>query len=214
MLSESAISALNQTLSTDIPLDAIPGVHPELIERFNVCMKVFDLMSQDPTLDIRATLKYSFHRSDRQIPADKEALDIIIGHLDKASRARSEFIVRRTAERMIRIGEQSGDWKPMEAGTKRLVELDRLNQPEDHSMDVQKTALMPVVLVPIEKKNSNSKSLSEETIRAIMKEYDTEEDELQKIIKKRAREMAMGIMTSDEAEAEVFHEELPLPPNH
>ena len=212
MLSESAISALNQTLSTGIPLDAIPGVYPELIERFKVCMKVTELMEQDPTLDIRATLKYSFHRSPQQIVADREAIDIIIGHLHKSSRARAEFIVRKTAERMIRIGEQSGDWKPMEAGAKRLTELEHLNQPEDHSMDVQKTAMLPVVLVPIEKKNKNSHSLSEEAIRKIMGEYETDEDELQKIIRKRAREMAMGVMTADESEAHELQE--PFPYDH
>lgn len=184
-LGETVESAIRQYFEEGTDLADIKGVSSITLERMRICLDVYEHMEQDPTLDVRAYLRHIYHRSISQIHRDEQVLDIVLSYLSTNQRKRSQFIVQKTAEKLIRAGDQSGDLRYSKDGAKMLMDMHQLDKPEQEKEDIQQTAKLPYLLVPIEMLNPNAQTSTEEQTVALFDKYDATHDEMELLVRKK-----------------------------
>ena len=200
-LSEDVVRVLKQHLETGVPIEDIGGVRRETISNFHVAEQVWELMQQDPTLDERATLRamgYSRH----QYYNIHQMIELIIDNTETMSRKRAMFIVEREATRMIKMGEQQGDWHAIDAGVRKIIDTHQLDQPEKEVDNVRNTYLFPLVLAPVESTGEGRHSLSVDEKKALFKKYNASEDEFQMLVEQKVALRRQQRASQDIAEAE------------
>ena len=79
---------------------------------------------------------------------------------------------------MLRIGMETDDIMALDKGSKRLMEIDRLNQPESEQADMNKIAFMPTVVVTdIREVDDTKENIDDEETKRIIAKYGAFVDE-------------------------------------
>lgn len=132
---------------------------------------------------------------------DKMLLDFVINHVAPPSRKESEAKVRAAADKMMRIGMETDNVMALDKGSKRLMELDRLDQPESEQADMTKVMFLPpVVTTVVSDVDDTKEDVSDEQARAIINKYNAFVDPKRTMIEKRVAAMEAAAGSAEETE--------------
>lgn len=134
---------------------------------------------------------------------DKMLFDFVVEHVSPPSRKVSEWKVRAAADKMLRIGMETDDVMALDKGSKRLIELDRLNQPESEQADVTKVMFLPpVVTTNVTDVDDTKEDVSDEQALAIINKYGAFVDPKRQMIDERVETMMARRDSANTEEAE------------
>lgn len=161
------------------------GIVPSTIRDVGIAQHVFELLNQDPTLDIRRTIRSMVTIGDSAVRRIEEIVDLFIEHTSTMTRQRAQFIVEKSALNMIKMGESIGDWHSQQAGIKDLIAIHHLDQQEQEQDRVKETWLFPMVLAPVESVGPDKHSLTDEQKQALFKKYGAQQDETEALLREK-----------------------------
>lgn len=165
------------------------GLTKAQIERIRVAEAVYERLQQDPMLDINRCLTRTYGRTRQEAKLDKQVIEMFLEATDEPSRKLLMYRARKVAERLVRIGEQTGDAKWVDKGLSQLIRIDRLDEEDVPQEDVRNTATLPPILVPIEVVDPNRRTIDDQEFRAIVAKYGGSEDEFDRLVEMHRRRM-------------------------
>lgn len=151
----------------------------------NPFLDVFHLFRQlvkghfaDPAAETRAAQK------------DKQLFDFIVDRLAPPSRRQDEQKVRAAADQMMRIGRETDNVMALDKGSKRLIEVAHLNEPESQQADMSKVMFIPAVVTTSAKEIDPTKEdQTDEQAKAIIDKYNAYVDDKRKAVDERVDAM-------------------------
>lgn len=190
MLSAKTLACVRSHIEDGVPLEDMKMTQDQR-ERVLVAKQVYERLRQDPMLDVMRCLRRTFGRSLKQARGDMEVVSMLVDTLDGVDRTIAEFRARKVAEGIVRIGQQTGDWKPMKAGLDKLIQIDRLDKPEESAENIgERTFSLPPVFVRVEAVDAKYQTVTEEQRAAIIRKYGGVEDENMALVKRKAVSIA------------------------
>lgn len=194
-------------LTEGVVLEDQKGVLPTTVRDVGIAQHVFELLNQDPTLDVRRTIRSMINISEVSVRRIQEIVDLFIDHTSTMTRQRAQFIVEKKSIDLIRTGEITGDWHSQQAGLKNLIATHHLDQQEEEKDHVKETWLFPMVLAPVESVGPDKHSLTEEQKMALFAKYGAQQDETEALLREKvALKRAQYSMEEQEKEMTIDNE--------
>lgn len=138
--------------------------------------------------------------------ADEKVLDFVINNV-RPNRKESEMKVRAAADRMIKIGMDTDNVAALDKGSKRLMEIDRLDQPESEQADMSKLMFLPpVVTTNVTEVDPSRENVTDEQAMAIIKKYNAYIDPKRQAVDERVAQMMARREAPYEQETEAEYE--------
>ena len=158
---------------------------PQQKERLARVSHVYWQWVKNPYISYKDLLRQLVKGKFADAPAETHAaqkdvalFNFIIEHVSPPSRAVQTAKVRAAADKMLRIGMETDDIMALDKGSKRLMEIDRLNQPESEQADMNKIAFMPTVVVTdIREVDDTKENIDDEETKRIIAKYGAFVDE-------------------------------------
>lgn len=206
-LSPKFYDLLQKHLDTGVPV-ADMAFSEEQKERALICLDVHRRLEENDMMDVDKYLRNKYHRTTTQIRQDKNVINYLLAELNGESKELSRYRIRRVAEKTIRMGEASGDWKPMIEGAKMLHKIEGLDKPETAEDIEQNTYnLPPVFTTDFTKVDPDAQHYSETDIERLRKKYHVQKDKTQEMV-----EAKLGLFIPAGSTLEEEEEEIPIPP--
>lgn len=206
-LSPKFYDLLQKHLDTGVPV-ADMAFSEEQKERALICLDVHRRLEENDMMDVDKYLRNKYHRTTTQIRQDKNVINYLLAELNSESKELSRYRIRRVAEKTIRMGEASGDWKPMIEGAKMLHKIEGLDKPETAEDIEQNTyTLPPVFTTDFTKVDPDAQRYSEADIERLRKKYHVQKDKTQEMV-----EAKLGLFIPAGSTLEEEEEEIPIPP--
>lgn len=138
---------------------------------------------------------------------DHELFKFVRDNVAPPSRREDEMKVRFAAEQAIRIGAETDNAQALVKGGKLLYEAAHLNQPESESVDMNKVAFLPsVVVTDIREVDDTKENYDDEETKRIIAKYGAFVDQKHKAIDEKVAIMEAR-RQADSMEAEVVSKE-------
>ena len=190
---------LAKHLENGIPLKHC-SFSPSQRQRAAVCLDVVHKLEDNDMMDVKAYLRRRWGRTDTEIRQDAKVVNWLIAELHSDTKELSRYRIIRNSEKIIRMGQSTGDWKAIEAGTKMLYKAEGLDKPES-AVDVEaNTHMLPPVIVETA---PNGVRYSEEQLDKLRKKYHVEKDHTQEMVEaKMGLFIPSGSILSDTEELE------------
>lgn len=189
---------------------------PQQKERLARVSHVYWQWVKNPYISYKDLLRQLVKGKFADAPAETHAaqkdvalFNFIIEHVSPPSRAVQTAKVRAAADKMLRIGMETDDIMALDKGSKRLMEIDRLNQPESQQAELSKVAFLPpVVTTSAHEVDETKEDLNDRQTLAIMNKYNAHIDEKRKSVEDKVELMLAARGTEVEADmAEEIKEE-------
>lgn len=202
LLPAKFVTAVRSYIEDGVPLEDMK-LDVRQIERVRVAEKVYDRLRQDPMMDVQRCLRRTFGRKISQVSRDMEVIGLFMSTLEGVDRDLAVFRARKVAENIVRIGQQTGDWKPMRAGLDKLIQIDSLDKPAESAENIgDRTYNLPPVFVRVETVDSKYQTVTEEQRLAIIRKYGGVEDLNMAMVKQKALTLAEAVPAEEVTEAE------------
>lgn len=197
MALKGAVEQARMYFCEGIPLEDMRMTEAQR-KRIRVAEAVFRHFEQDNFLDIMRCLMRVYKRTRAEALRDKEVVDAFIEWSSQIPRARLERQLYGIAENFVRIGEQTGDWKPTKQGADLLKYLIS-ERPDEENSVVRNTAELPAVLVDVSYIDPTKRALTDDTLRAILKKYGGKPDQIDEMIHQREEQLLLADCRAEEA---------------
>lgn len=179
-----------------VPIDDL-DIRKEHKRRLARVSHVYWVWMKNPFLDAFPMFKqlvkgkYADVQSEwRAAQKDKQLFDFIIEHIAPPSRRVSEARVRAAGNHLMEMGMQTDNGRDIKEGARIIMDLDRLNQPEDQRADISKVAFLPsVVVTDIKQVDDTKENVDDEETKRIMSKYNAYVDEKRKMIEEKVAVM-------------------------
>lgn len=169
---------LQKYLETGQPLKHM-AMNPVQKRRAEVCIDAYRALQEDPFIDPVKYLKRKYGRTETELRQDKKVIAYLMGELNQDTKELSQYRIRRAAEKVLSIGNTTGDWKALEAGAKLLHKAEGLDKPES-TIDIEQTINpLPYVLVHAPK---GKQEYDERMLDKLRKKYHAEKDKTQEMV--------------------------------
>lgn len=191
-LSTKFYDLLQKHLETGVPVVDM-AFSEDQKKRALICLDVHRRLEENDMMDVDKYLRNKYHRTTTQIRQDKKVINYLLAELNGESKELSRYRIRRVAEKTIRMGEASGDWKPMIEGAKMLHRIEGLDKPET-AEDIERSTLkLPDVIFTgdFTKINPDAQHYSEADIERLRKKYHVQKDKTQEMV-----EAKLGLFVS------------------
>lgn len=190
---------LQKHIENGIPLDHM-SFSPVQKRRARVCLDVIKQLEENDMMDTKKYLRRRWNRTETEIVQDLKVINWLVAEINGETKELSRYRVKKQAERVIRIGQSTGDWKAIEAGAKLLHKVEGLDKPET-AIDVEaNTHMLPPVFVDTA---PNGVTYDEDQLEKLRKKYHVEKDKTQEMV-----EAKLGIFV--ESGSVVGNEEEPM----
>lgn len=164
----------------------IPAERLNLSEEHKRCVGIVDDLYEhyrhNPAMNVLDFLRNKYNITDySRLYKLNKALNYVVGMMSAGLRDMQRFKANYYAERMARIGDQTGDWKPMDKAVAHMTKINALDQPdppEDVESQLPKMAYM-LTTDPGQVKKGSVRHTPEQ-IAAFFKHYGVEPDVWQK----------------------------------
>lgn len=155
------------------------AMSPVQKRRAEVCLDAYRALQEDPFMDPVKYLRRKYGRTDTELRQDKKVIAYLMGELNQETKELSQYRIRRAAEKVLSIGNTTGDWKALEAGAKLLHKAEGLDKPES-AIDIEQTINpLPYVLVSAPK---GKQEYDERMLDKLRKKYHAEKDKTQEMV--------------------------------
>lgn len=169
---------LQKHMENDLPLECT-AFSPAQKRRARACLDVLKQLEENDMMNIKAYLRNRWGRTDTEIVQDLKVVNWLIAETQGETKDLSRYRVKKQAERVIRIGQTTGDWKAIEAGAKLLHKVEGLDKPET-AIDVEaNTHMLSPVFVDTPK---NGVKYDESQLDKLRKKYHAEKDKTQEMV--------------------------------
>lgn len=160
-------------------------------ERTRICMDAYNLLKQNPYMDIATFLKNKYNRSTWEIMKDKEVIDFITSVLDAGGKSISRYRVKRSYEIAMKMAHDKGNEKELISAAKHLADLEKLNEPEQGEDLENSIAKLPPILTNDARKILPGKTYSDtKQMDRIRAKWGVKKDDYQEAIDRRAEELS------------------------
>lgn len=177
-ISEKMFSLMQKHLEYGTPIKDM-AMSPIQKQRALVCLDVYKKIQDNPYMDVRKYIRNKYGRSETEIRQDKKIIDFLVGELNQDTKAISQYRIRSAAEKAMRIGDATGDWKASLEGAKMLYKVEGLDKPET-AIDIEQcTPGLQTVLVSAPK---GKQEYSPEMLDKLRKKYNAEKDKTQEMV--------------------------------
>jgi len=192
-----------------VPIDDL-SLRTEQRRRMARVQHVYWIWARNPFLDafqlFRQLVKGQYADAPSETRAaqkDKILFDFVVENVSPPSRKADEAKVRWAADRAMRIGAETDDWKPMIEGAKVLTKVARLDQPESEQADLSKTVFLPpVITTSAHEVDDTKEDLTDEQALLIMRKYGAHIDEKRKAVEEKVEVMLAARGTGEEKSEE------------
>lgn len=166
--------------------------------RAEVCLDVYRKLEENEMMDRKRYLRQRWGRTETEIRQDLRVINWLLAELRDDTKELSRYRVIKQAERVIKIGQSTGDWKAIEAGAKLLHKAEGLDKPET-AIDVEaNTHMLAPVFVDTPK---NGVKYDEAQLDKLRKKYHAEKDKTQELVEaKMGLFVEAGSIVSDTEE--------------
>ena len=179
-----------------VPIDDL-NIRPEQKRRLARVSHVYWQFIRNPFLEVFPMFKQlvkgqyaDLHTEWRAAQKDKLLFDFIVDRVSPPSRKVDETKVRWAADKAMKIGSETDDWKPIIEGAKVLTKVARLDQPENQQSDLSKAVFLPpVVTTSAHEVDDTKEDVTDEQALLIMKKYGAHIDEKRKAVEDRVEVM-------------------------
>ena len=179
-----------------VPIDDL-DIRKEHKRRLARVSHVYWVWMKNPFLDAFPMFKqlvkgkYADVQSEwRAAQKDKQLFDFIIEHIAPPSRRVSEVRVRAAGNHLMEMGMQTDNGRDIKEGARIIMDLDRLDQPEDQRADISKVAFLPsVVVTDIKQVDDTKENVDDEETKRTMSKYNAYVDEKRKMIDEKVAVM-------------------------
>lgn len=169
---------LQKHLELGTPLKHV-NFSPVQRRRAEVCLDVYRRLEDNEMMDQKRYLRQRWGRTDTEIRQDLKVINWLLGELNEDSKELSRYRLKKQGERIIRMGQATGDWKAIEAGSKLIYKVEGLDKPET-AIDVEaNTHMLPPVFVDTPK---NGVVYDETQLDRLRKKYHAEKDKTQEMV--------------------------------
>lgn len=169
---------LQKHMENDLPLECT-AFSPAQKRRARACLDVLKQLEENDMMNIKSYLRNRWGRTDTEIVQDLKVVNWLIAETQGETKDLSRYRVKKQAERVIRIGQTTGDWKAIEAGAKLLHKVEGLDKPET-AIDVEaNTHMLSPVFVDTPK---NGVKYDESQLDKLRKKYHAEKDKIQEMV--------------------------------
>lgn len=152
---------------------------PSQRQRAVVCLDVHKQLEDNDMMDVKRYLRQRWGRTDTEIRQDLKVINWLIAELRGETKELSRYRIIKNSEKIIRMGQSTGDWKAIEAGLKMLHKAEGLDKPES-AVDVEaNTHMLPPIIVDTA---PNGVKYSEEQLDKLRKKYHVEKDKTQEMV--------------------------------
>lgn len=152
---------------------------PAQRRRAEVCLDLYHRLEENEMMDQKRYLRQRWSRTDTEIRQDLKVVNWLLGELNEDTKELSRYRILKQGERIVRIGQSTGDWKAIEAGAKLIYKVEGLDKPET-AIDVEaNTHMLPPVFVDTPK---NGVVYDEAQIEKLRKKYHAEKDKTQEMV--------------------------------
>ena len=208
LLTSSVKSAIELSYRTGMPLEQIQSLNPRCIERIRLAQKVASRLADNPLMDVRKLLIHGFGRSENQISRDRVYIDFIFNlQYADTDRRHAKYVADHYAKKLIRIGEETGDWKPIDKGLRHYETIHGLDRDAPLDDPTKNTAELPVIFTTdIRDIDPDRKRISDEERRKLLAQYGASEDQISALID-REKERIMDVRNAEYVEDENEHTE-------
>lgn len=187
-IGQKLLGAVEKHIEYGIPLEDM-ALTDRQRERLQFCFVIWNRIQADPNLDLTMMLRMQYKRTPQQIVNDRQIISHIMSKLNASDRVFDEFRVRKNADRIIRMGEATGDWKAIEAGTKILKEVSHAGEPETADDLNKNTAnLQPVLVAEAGSVIEGKKTYTREELNEQRKKYGASKDAVMDMIEVKENE--------------------------
>ena len=186
---------LQKHIENGIPLEHM-SFSPVQKRRAKVCLDVIKQLEENDMMDTKKYLRRRWNRTETEIVQDLKVINWLVAEINGETKELSRYRVKKQAERVIRIGQSTGDWKAIEAGAKLLHKVEGLDKPET-AIDVEaNTHMLSPVFVDTPK---NGVKYDEAQLDKLRKKYHAEKDKTQEMVEaKLGLFVPAGSLVSDE----------------
>lgn len=207
-LSNKFYEVLQTHLDTGIPVTDL-DLSDSNRKRIIVCMDVYKQLEDYPNMDITRYLRNRYRRTTTEILYDKKVINFLVAQLNTDTKELSRYRIKRAAEKVMQIGEQAGDWKPLIEGSKMLHKAEGLDKPESIMEDLEKSihALPPVFTTDVTKINSDLTNFTDEQREKLMRKYHVQKDKTQEMVEAKMGLFVPAGSTLEVSEIEVVEED-------
>lgn len=169
---------LQKHIENGIPLESM-AFSPVQKRRAKVCLDVMKQLEENEMMNQKRYLRQRWGRTDTEIIQDLKVINWLVAEINGETKDLSRYRVKKQAERVIRIGQTTGDWKAIEAGAKLLHKVEGLDKPET-AIDVEaNTHMLSPVFVDTPK---NGVKYDESQLDKLRKKYHAEKDKTQEMV--------------------------------
>lgn len=169
---------LQKHIENGIPLDHM-SFSPVQKRRARVCLDVIKQLEENEMMNQKRYLRQRWNRTETEIVQDLKVINWLVAEINGETKELSRYRVKKQAERVIRIGQSTGDWKAIEAGAKLLHKVEGLDKPET-AIDVEaNTHMLSPVFVDTPK---NGVKYDEAQLDKLRKKYHAEKDKIQEMV--------------------------------
>ncbi len=108
----------------------------------------------------------------RMAQKDKWLFDFVVDHVAPPSRRVSEAQVRAAGRHLMEMGMQTDNGRDIKEGARIIMDLDRLDQPENESADMSKVMFLPpVVTTSVRDVDDTKENMDDAEMKRIMLQY-------------------------------------------
>lgn len=187
-IGQKLLTAVERHIELGIPLCDMDLTERQR-KRLEFCFGIWNRIQADPNVDLVMMLRMQYKRTPMQIVNDRQILSHIMSKLNASDRVFDEFRVRKNADRIIRIGEATGDWKAIEAGTKILKDVSHAGEPETADDLNKNTAnLQPVLVAEAGSVIEGKKTYTREELNEQRRKYGASKDAVMDMIEIKENE--------------------------
>ena len=169
---------LQKHIENGVPLECM-AFSPAQKKRAKVCLDVLKQLEENEMMNQKRYLRQRWNRTDTEIIQDLKVINWLVAEVNGDTKDLSRYRVKQQAERIIRIGQATGDWKAIDAGAKLLHKVEGLDKPET-AVDVEaNTHMLSPVFVDTPK---NGVKYDEEQLDKLRRKYHAEKDKTQEMV--------------------------------
>lgn len=166
----------------------VMAVNERQKEKMKIIEDLYEHYRHNPCMDVNNYIRNKYHiKGYDEIYNLTRALNFVVAMFSEGRRDMVRFKALHYADRMAKIGDATGDWKPMDKAVAHWTKIEKLDQPDPaESIDEQIPKMGYILLTDPTEVSERAVKHTPAQIEALFKKYNVERDKWQQLLDKGA----------------------------